>query len=302
MVGQLEPEIFGNLFLPSFDDFVGELAHLAAFHAKNMIVMVTPVQLENGISAFEMKALHQPRRFELGQNPVDGSQTNFLTLFQKVFVNIFGREMVLRNRRVFQHFQNLYPRQRHLEAGVSDFLSFQCVISEKRVMPLRMGYDFVFDVADRSWHFYMRKLVIIITYFISMLLISCATIKRVTPSVSKVDVDQGNIVTQEMVDQLHPHMTKQQVQFIMGTPLLIDVFHQKRWDYIYSQHPGGDVRTQKRISLFFDDERLAGVQGDFRPSSLPPAMETKETTVDLPKRKLEKTLFQKIKGVFGRDD
>ena len=121
------------------------------------------------------------------------------------------------------------------------------------------------------------------------------------PGVYKVDVDQGNIISQEMIDQLRPDMTEQQVQFILGTPLLIDVFHQNRWDYLYSQQPGGEARTQSRISLFFKDDHLIGVQGDFRPSSLIAEDTSKDVTIDVPKRKIDKTLFQKIKGLFGAD-
>lgn len=148
----------------------------------------------------------------------------------------------------------------------------------------------------------MRKHFIMITYFLSSFLTSCSTMTEAIPGVYKVDVDQGNIISQEVIDQLRPNMTKQQVQFVLGTPLLVDVFHQNRWDYVYSQQPGGDARTQSRISLFFRDDRLTGVQGDYRPSSLVAEETAKETIVDVPKRDIDKTLFQKIKGLFGADD
>ncbi len=86
------------------------------------------------------------------------------------------------------------------------------------------------------------------------------------PGVYKIDVQQGNIITQEMVDQLRPGMTAQQVRFIMGTPLVTDTFSPQRWDYLYSLEPGRQQRRQERISLMFDDQgRLSGLQGDFMP-------------------------------------
>lgn len=86
------------------------------------------------------------------------------------------------------------------------------------------------------------------------------------PGVYKLDIQQGNIVTQDMVDQLRPGMTARQVRFIMGTPLIVDTFTPQRWDYLYSIQPGGGQRYQEQISLFFDEqEQLVGLMGDFMP-------------------------------------
>ena len=54
----------------------------------------------------------------------------------------------------------------------------------------------------------------------------------------KIDVQQGNVLTQEMVAQLKPGQTRDQVRFILGTPLITDIFHQQRWDYVYRYHNG----------------------------------------------------------------
>ena len=139
----------------------------------------------------------------------------------------------------------------------------------------------------------MRKHLIIITYLASLFLTAC---------VYKIDVQQGNIVTQEMVDQLRPNMNTRQVRFVMGTPLLVDPFHPQRWDYIYSNQPGGEERVQKRITLLFEDDRLIGLQGDYRPSGMPVVEPTAEGTVIVPKRDTDKTLFQKIKSLFIWED
>ncbi|KAA0691316.1 outer membrane protein assembly factor BamE [Halopseudomonas laoshanensis] len=87
------------------------------------------------------------------------------------------------------------------------------------------------------------------------------------PGVYKIDVQQGNVVTQEMVDQLRPGMTTRQVRFIMGTPLVEDTFHPNRWDYIYSMQAGHQERTQERISLNFENDLLVGLSGDFVPGA-----------------------------------
>lgn len=85
------------------------------------------------------------------------------------------------------------------------------------------------------------------------------------PGVYKIDIQQGNVVTQDMVDQLRPGMTRSQVRYIMGNPLITDTFHADRWDYLYSIQPGGGERLQERISLNFNNDQLAGLGGDFMP-------------------------------------
>lgn len=85
------------------------------------------------------------------------------------------------------------------------------------------------------------------------------------PGVYKLDVQQGNIITQDMVNQLKPGMNKRQVRFIMGTPLLMDSFNDNRWDYFYSLKNGQDELAQERLTLFFIDDQLVNMQGNFRP-------------------------------------
>ncbi|MBU1329706.1 MAG: outer membrane protein assembly factor BamE [Gammaproteobacteria bacterium] len=86
------------------------------------------------------------------------------------------------------------------------------------------------------------------------------------PGVYKIDIQQGNVVTQDMIDQLRPGMTRSQVRFIMGNPLITDTFHANRWDYLYSLQPGGGKRLQERVSVNFDgNDQLVGLSGDFMP-------------------------------------
>ncbi|WP_280043237.1 outer membrane protein assembly factor BamE [Pseudomonas sp. Hg5Tf] len=86
------------------------------------------------------------------------------------------------------------------------------------------------------------------------------------PGVYKIDIQQGNVVTQDMIDQLRPGMTRRQVRFIMGNPLIQDTFHTNRWDYLYSLQPGGGERQQERMSIFFNEsDQLVSLSGDFMP-------------------------------------
>lgn len=134
------------------------------------------------------------------------------------------------------------------------------------------------------------------------MLTSCTTIMENLPGVYTLDIQQGNIIDQEIIDQLRPGMNKRQVLYVMGSPMLIDPFQQQRWDYVFSEQLAGGSRLQKKISLIFDDDNLIGVQGDLRPSSKPVERVSHETTLELPKRNLEKTLWEKITGLFVFED
>lgn len=145
----------------------------------------------------------------------------------------------------------------------------------------------------------MKKSSLLLAAFTSFTLTACSSILNNLPGVYTLDIEQGNILDQAMINQLRPNMTKRQVLYIMGSPMLADAFHERRWDYLYSEQPGGEDRVQKRVSLFFSGDNLMGVQGDFRPSSLPVIKEATETSVDVPKRDLERSMWEKVSGLFG---
>jgi len=111
----------------------------------------------------------------------------------------------------------------------------------------------------------MQKILTFI-FILSLLgLEGCSTLEF--PGVYKIPIEQGNIITQEMVDQLKPGMTEEQVEFVLGTPLTKDAFNSNRWDYLYSVKRGGQARKQHRLSIFFDKSgNLSYFTGDFQPS------------------------------------
>ena len=82
------------------------------------------------------------------------------------------------------------------------------------------------------------------------------------PGVYKIFVEQGNIVTAEMVEELKPDMTRRQVQFVLGTPIVEDTFNSNRWDYIYLLRIGEDVTKESRLKVIFDGDRLVDVKGE----------------------------------------
>lgn len=86
------------------------------------------------------------------------------------------------------------------------------------------------------------------------------------PGVYRIDVEQGNIVDQEMADQLKPGMSRRQVRFILGTPLLEDPFNQSRWDYPYVKRNGRKVLDEAHVSVIFEGDTLVSIEGDYQPA------------------------------------
>lgn len=107
----------------------------------------------------------------------------------------------------------------------------------------------------------------IFRYPIILLAVLCVSCGTALPTVKpyKLDVQQGNVVTSKMLLQLRPGMTKSQVRFIMGTPLIQDSFHGNRWDYVYQMREKGKVTEQRRVILDFEGEALKTVRGDVIP-------------------------------------
>lgn len=80
------------------------------------------------------------------------------------------------------------------------------------------------------------------------------------------DIQQGNFVSQEMVAQLKPGMTQDQVIFLLGTPLLTDVFHSDRWDYSFRLQKGNGEITTSRVTVFFKDKLVSSFEGGDLPT------------------------------------
>ena len=82
------------------------------------------------------------------------------------------------------------------------------------------------------------------------------------PGVYRINVDQGNIVDEDMVDQLKPEMTRRQVRFVLGTPIIEDTFNNDRWDYVRVLRRGDDTLFRTQLTVIFENDVLADVEGD----------------------------------------
>ena len=101
------------------------------------------------------------------------------------------------------------------------------------------------------------------TLLVLLLITGCSSVPSV---LYRIDVQQGNVITQEMVDRLKPDMTRSQVRFVLGTALIDDVFHKDRWDYVYRLVQHGNLVDEYKLTVFFEEDKLARIQGDFSDS------------------------------------
>lgn len=96
------------------------------------------------------------------------------------------------------------------------------------------------------------------------------------PGVYRATIQQGNVVTQEMVDRLRPGMTRRQVRFVLGEPVAANAFRTNRWDYLYTIQIGAQERQQQRLTVYFDEDALSYFEGDFVPTAVREAREAAE--------------------------
>lgn len=138
----------------------------------------------------------------------------------------------------------------------------------------------------------MKKLLIIITCIASLALTACSP-----RLVHRIDVQQGNVITQTQVNLLEPGMTREQVRYIMGSPMVADVFHENRWDYLYLYQPGYGETEEKRVTVFFEDDRLARIDGSVRPGDPIPESEANTRQSGLvvpPQERIEPGILNKM--------
>jgi outer membrane protein assembly factor BamE len=106
------------------------------------------------------------------------------------------------------------------------------------------------------------------------------------PFAHRIDVQQGNVVTQDMIAQLKPGMDKKKVNFIMGSPVIQDTFHADRWDYVYTFQAGRKKPVKRLVTLYFEKEKLVRVGGNVKAADGPIDIDTRQDqSVEVPGKK-----------------
>lgn len=267
VVGEREAMGLGDGTLTLLDDGIDELDDLVALEADQVIVVVTLIHLENRVAAFEMMTGHEAGGLELGQYAIDRGQAHVLALIQQGLVDIFRAQMM--SRGTFQDLQDLNAREGDLQPGFFQLQVFQASILRydgRRDADLEASQDVHLSGRPSS----MQRSLILPALAVALNLSACSAVDWL---VYKVPIQQGNLVEQKQVDQLRVGMSKSQVNFILGTPLVVDTFNPDRWDYVYRVAIGGEITKEQRFSVFFRDDKLSAMSGNLKPSAATAALE-----------------------------
>lgn len=127
---------------------------------------------------------------------------------------------------------------------------------------------------------FTKKIITFLT--LSLLLAGCSIL-----SVHKINIDQGNIVTQDIINDLKIGMTKRQVIYVLGTPLIVDPFSPDRWSYYYAVELNNRTkRYEQKVTLIFEDNTLVTIEGDLQPENPDPEPVVEEPKAPKPTIKL----------------
>ena len=144
----------------------------------------------------------------------------------------------------------------------------------ERVRSRRESYNSAFalwvrtTVLPRLTHFLSTAALVVGSALVG----ACATVDTYAPTlrsfgVYKLDINQGNYISQDMVDKLRVGQTRQQVKLVMGSPLIESVFRNDRWDYSYMFIRQGRTLEQRNFTIYFVDDKVARWEGDEQPAS-----------------------------------
>ena len=157
----------------------------------------------------------------------------------------------------------------------------------------------------------MHKILISLTAMTTLLLSGCGSLGGIGDAIPNAlddwsllyrpDIQQGNVIDQEMMDKVQLGMDKRQVRYALGSPVLVDVFHQDRWDYVYTFGRGSTPKEITRVAMYFKDDQLVRIEGKLQPR---PAHERpepkKEVLVSVPDHKAEnRPFFERALDTIG---
>lgn len=262
MLDDGEPALLRHLVLAPLDLGIGEFLDASALQADEMVVMLAVFEFEYRLAGLEMMALQQADLLELGEHAIYRGQADVEILGHQLAINILGGQVTL--RRLAKQVEDRHARHGRLEADALEFCAVGHGVCGAIGLLWALGVMWPYDIVFALNRF-RRPAMLARALLPSLLLLSaCSNTPEVTSYLTpyRIDVRQGNYVTQEMVAKLKLGMTREQVRFALGTPLVADLFHASRWDYIYSFQPGRGEAQQRRLVVFFEDNKLIRVGGD----------------------------------------
>ena len=251
--------LFGDPVLTFLDGGIEEFLHVPALHADEVIVVAAFVELEDRLAGFKVVTFENARLLELGEHAINGGQPDIHVFGDQQAIDVFGGEVTVLG--LLEQIEDLQPRKGCLQADTFEILGVAWTWRPRKTRDGgresgRPPYDIV-SAPRLRMRPPRRACVRSEPPCANSSLPPCCSPRWVRPSLVaprprspdfvkpyRIDIRQGNYVTQEMVSQLKPGMSRDQVRFVLGTPLVTDVFHTDRWDYIYRFRPGkGDQQA-----------------------------------------------------------
>ena len=240
MIADRETAILRDAALTPFDFRVIELFDATALHADEMIVMARVFQLEHRLARLEVMALQKSRVLELGQHAIDRRQSGIEALFGEQAIDVFGGKVP--HRALLEQLEDPQSWHGGLEADRFEVVhvAHRSIIAphdSSRFPSLEQGRHAVsqtFACTARLRgdvrHIFRRAAARPLNLF----------------SVYRMEIQQGNLVEQDMLSQLKPGMSKDQVRAVLGTPLIADMFHDNRWDYVFRRQRTNSTTVEER--------------------------------------------------------
>jgi len=264
VVGEFETVPRGDLALPVLDPCVGKLRDSPAVLADDVVVVLALVEFEHRRPALEVMPLHEAGRLELRQHAVDRGEADVLIGLEQAAVYVLGAHVV---RRVDgQDLEDLEPRHGDLEARASKLRRFHVL---PVVLPVPAQPRGVRGCCIMRPHYVRRAPAtpdimspsdarprLPITVALALLLASATA-----GCVYRPDIQQGNLLTLTDVEQVTVGMSRSQVRYLLGTPMVSDPFAPHRWDYIYRRTHGRDRQVDNaHFIVRFEGDKVTAVE------------------------------------------
>ena len=104
--------------------------------------------------------------------------------------------------------------------------------------------------------------VLYLIVFIVIILSTTGCLKML-PEAHKIDIHQGNLIDRKRIEQLEIGMSREQVKYLLGSPVSNNIFHADRWDYLHYISKAGSYAKPKRVTVFFTNDRLARIDDQY---------------------------------------
>ena len=236
--------LFGDIPLQLLDALVTEFDDVASLQANHVIMVAAVGKLENCRRAFEIMAADEPGLLELRQYAVNRRKPQLFTILQQQSVDPFGAEVSILAR--LQNLEHFESRGSDLQADVAQVLSFHVFIT---MLVVSFHPTMTLKPTVRS----PLRLGIGLTV-LGLSLSAC---------IYRMDIQQGNLLEEDTINQVEVGMSRSAVEFLLGTPMIADSFHEGRWDYPYYYKRGrSNEVVQRWIIVYFEGDQVSRIERD----------------------------------------